>query len=247
MEFERLKSQVVVCKQVMKRAKTLVLALAFFTSVFQPVSAEAKARLIAVFVLRSTPPLSSIAWNASTDLAKQLAKKSGWDAKVVRPNGKLPGEVAGIIGAELYVVGQLVDEDGLHVRVALFRTATDERLQELGFPLTGNNIPQDVALKLPDSAGIVQEAQFINKVIPAMPKAALKAGHEGTVAVYVTIGPDGGVLGVKIGQSSGFSELDEASIRAAQESTYSAPTIDGKPARETYKVVYTFSLSRQTP
>ena len=88
----------------------------------------------------------------------------------------------------------------------------------------------------------VVDARFTNKVTPEYPEIAKQQGIQGTCVVLVTIGPDGAVIGTKIGQSSGNPALDQAALTAARQSSYSPPEINGKPATETYKVVYTFSL-----
>jgi periplasmic protein TonB len=94
----------------------------------------------------------------------------------------------------------------------------------------------------PDYRYIVVSARFIHRVQPDYPEEAMKADEEGTVIVTLTIGPDG-VSDVRVWESSGFPDLDRAALLAAKESTYSIPEVNGEPATETYRVIYTFSLN----
>lgn len=89
---------------------------------------------------------------------------------------------------------------------------------------------------------IVVSARFIHRVQPDYPEEAMKAGEEGTVIVTLTIGP-GGVSDVRVWESSGYGDLDRAALLAAKESSYSTPEVNGEPATETYRVIYTFSLN----
>jgi len=89
---------------------------------------------------------------------------------------------------------------------------------------------------------VVVSARFIHRVQPVYPDEAMKAGEEGTTIITLTIGPDG-VSDVRIWESSGYPDLDREALRAAKESTYSIPEVNGEPATETYRVIYTFSLN----
>jgi len=92
----------------------------------------------------------------------------------------------------------------------------------------------------------VVDAQFLHKCIPEYPQIAKEQNIEGTAVVLVTIGPSGNVIESKIAQSSGNAMLDQNAKQAAAScSTYSPPVINGKPATETYRVEYVFSLSGQ--
>jgi protein TonB len=89
---------------------------------------------------------------------------------------------------------------------------------------------------------IVVSARFIHRVQPDYPEQARTLGEEGTVIVTLTIGPDG-ISDVRVWESSGYADLDREALRAAKESTYSIPEVNGEPATETYRVIYTFSLN----
>jgi protein TonB len=89
---------------------------------------------------------------------------------------------------------------------------------------------------------VVVEARFISQVQPIYPEIPKSQGIQGTAVVLVTVGPGGNVLSVSIGQSTGNRLLDAAALDAARASKFQAPEVDGHPATQTYRIVYTFSL-----
>lgn len=112
-------------------------------------------------------------------------------------------------------------------------------------PPTDAATPQPTAT--PDAAPtpvyaprIVVDARFVNRVAPDYPNIARDQGAGGTAIVLATVGPSGTVLSVAIDQSTGNKLLDSSALAAARESTFEAPEIDGAPATETYRIVYTF-------
>lgn len=94
-----------------------------------------------------------------------------------------------------------------------------------------------------DARDIIVSARFINRVEPVFPPEAMDQGVEGTVIVLITIGPDGVASDVRVWQSSGNAALDRAAIQAAQLSTYAPPEVNGQPATQTYRIIYTFYLN----
>lgn len=87
---------------------------------------------------------------------------------------------------------------------------------------------------------IVVDARFVQRVTPVYPDIAKEQGVGGTAIVLATVGPDGRVLSVSVDQSTGDRLLDGAAVDAARASRFAPPEIDGKPATETYRIVYTF-------
>ncbi|HYK53401.1 MAG TPA: TonB family protein [Candidatus Eremiobacteraceae bacterium] len=87
---------------------------------------------------------------------------------------------------------------------------------------------------------IVVDARFVDRAEPVYPDIAKEQGVGGTAIVLATIGPDGRVISVSIDQSTGNRQLDNAAVAAAHSSRFEPPEIDGKPATETYRIVYTF-------
>jgi TonB family protein len=89
---------------------------------------------------------------------------------------------------------------------------------------------------------IVVEARFTHEAKPDYPDVAKEQNAQGTAVVLATIGPNGNVLSARIDQSTGNKLLDGAALTAARESGFEPPKINGKPATETYRLVYTFAL-----
>jgi TonB family protein len=90
---------------------------------------------------------------------------------------------------------------------------------------------------------VVVDARFIDRVAPAYPDIAREQGAAGPAIVLVTVGPGGNVISVDIDQSAGNKMLDASALAAAHASRFEPPEIDGRPATETYRIVYTFDPS----
>jgi hypothetical protein len=87
----------------------------------------AKAHLIIVFPLRSTPELSSVATQMTTDIAGRLAAIPGFDAQVLQTpaTGGL-GVAAASAGADLYIVGAISDDArGYALNLSSFDASND--------------------------------------------------------------------------------------------------------------------------
>ncbi|WP_426207586.1 energy transducer TonB [Massilia sp. TWP1-3-3] len=72
---------------------------------------------------------------------------------------------------------------------------------------------------------------------PALPTSALGRGRSGTTTVLLRVGLEGKVIGAKLTASSGFADLDQATIAAAGKCTFT-PKIRNGVAIET-SVVFT--------
>ncbi|MBV8172376.1 MAG: TonB family protein [Candidatus Eremiobacteraeota bacterium] len=88
---------------------------------------------------------------------------------------------------------------------------------------------------------IVVDARFANRIQPDYPEIAREQNAGGTAIVLVTVGPKGNVISQRLEKSAGHPALDQAALSAAARSSFLPPKIDGKPATETYRVVYTFA------
>jgi protein TonB len=127
------------------------------------------------------------------------------------------------------------------------RTPSSDRVFPTGPPVTPSPTdrpvvtPSSSPAASPDAQRIV-DGDFIRTVTPDYPAIARDANIEGSVTVRVTIGPDGRVENAVVVQSSGNAALDDAALKAARESLYRAPTLDGQPTTRDYLIVYTFSL-----
>jgi protein TonB len=87
----------------------------------------------------------------------------------------------------------------------------------------------------------IVDAQVRVAAQPDFPDGARERGEHGTSIVLVTIDPKGNVVSAAVGASSGFPTLDRAAIAAARASQFVAPKINGRPATETYRLVYDFT------
>jgi len=88
---------------------------------------------------------------------------------------------------------------------------------------------------------IVVDARFANRILPDYPEIAKEQNASGTATVLVTVGPKGNVISQRLEKSAGHPALDQAALAAAARSSFLPPKIDGKPATETYRIVYTFA------
>lgn len=89
---------------------------------------------------------------------------------------------------------------------------------------------------------MVVEARFVHQAQPDYPEVAREQNAQGTAVVFATIGPNGNVVSTHIDQTTGNKLLDAAALAAARQSTFEPPMVNGKPATETYRLVYTFAL-----
>jgi len=90
---------------------------------------------------------------------------------------------------------------------------------------------------------VVVDARFVDRVAPVYPDIAREQGAQGTAIVLATVGPKGNVISVALDQSTGNKMLDQSALSAARTSRFQPPEIGGKPATETYRIVYTFDLN----
>jgi periplasmic protein TonB len=89
---------------------------------------------------------------------------------------------------------------------------------------------------------VVVDARFVHQVQPDYPDVAKEQNVQGTAVVFATVGPKGNVLSTHIDESTGNKLLDQAAMTAARQSSFEPPQINGKPATETYRLIYTFAL-----
>ncbi|WP_266157837.1 energy transducer TonB [Dyella silvatica] len=99
---------------------------------------------------------------------------------------------------------------------------------------------------IPDSpASIDTQYQAAN---PARyPAQAIRQRHAGTSMLFIEIGADGLVHDVKIFQSSGYQELDQAAIAAAYMWRYKAAIISGHAVASYVHIPVNFHLNDTAP
>jgi periplasmic protein TonB len=118
---------------------------------------------------------------------------------------------------------------------------------ENGVPTAAPTVaPTEAATAPPTPSGpvVITDSDFINKVDPDYPEMAKEEGAQGDVQIRITIGPQGQVLAAEIASSSGNPQLDQAALKAAKESTFKPPLVNGVPTQRDYIIDYTFSLDQ---
>jgi periplasmic protein TonB len=88
------------------------------------------------------------------------------------------------------------------------------------------------------------DADFIRRVQPEYPELAQQENIQGDVTIRITIGPQGQVMTATISSSSGNPLLDNAALKAARDSTFKPPMVNGVPTQRDYLIIYTFRLDQ---
>jgi protein TonB len=104
---------------------------------------------------------------------------------------------------------------------------------------------QTIALSSPTiSEGLpLNPPKILNQVVPAYPAAARQEGIEGTVAVCLTVAPDGKVSAANLVNSSGSQLLDDAALHAASQWTFAPARSAGAAVLSVFEVPITFRLN----
>lgn len=178
------------CRVLFRISVALVGISLAFAVIQSPV--QARARIIAVVILRSTPTAKAAARATSKALASRLAQESGWDAVMIDAHGKAPADAAAAVGAELFVVGQYFSGPSARISGATYRVATDERLTDFSFNLDGaTKIPPSVSFAQitaaqPQSANLAATMQVRTPAAPAA--ISVPSGELISVAILNDIG-----------------------------------------------------------
>jgi hypothetical protein len=152
-----------------------------------PNTGYAKARLVAVIVLRSTPSLRASAIKASRALAARIAQQDGWDARVIDAHGRQAADAAASVGAEIYVIGQYTGSSPAHVVGAAIKVATEQRLSEFSyFSASPGTIPSSVSFSQITGTGLV--AAPTAKATPSAMAVSVPSGELISVAILSDIG-----------------------------------------------------------
>ena len=77
---------------------------------------------------------------------------------------------------------------------------------------------------------------------PDYPKGARQRGEQGEVVLEISVSVDGTVDGVYVVSSSGFSELDEAAVRATRRARFTPAKSDGHAVSSTARLTLSFQL-----
>ena len=133
------------------RRNTLALActMLLMSSLLMGAPAGAKARIVVVFTLRSTPDLQSQATAVSHQIADRIGAIDGYDASVLPEPSGPAGPAAAQAGGVLYVRGLLAEDDsGMHATLGSFSAATDQPVGTLTVALTASGgLPPDISMQ----------------------------------------------------------------------------------------------------
>lgn len=114
-----------------KRLLSLVLTLSLGLSALLSGSAVAKAKVVAVFTLKSATAQNARAASASRSFVKELGKRDGWDAVLITAKDRSLADRAAAVGALVYFVGQYTEEPQPHIRGAFFDVATEQKIADV--------------------------------------------------------------------------------------------------------------------
>jgi TonB family protein len=204
---------------------------------------------VSIVATRTTPTPQPSATPSAAPSATPASKEKITPAQIahaahLRRAHELALAAAAIHSKKLASNGQISDSSG-NVDTSGSTGMTTASTSATTVPGTGASAGQQqpVADATPVYAPeMVVEARFVHQAQPDYPEVAKAQNAEGTAVVFATIGPSGSVISTRIDQSTGNKLLDAAALVAARDSTFEPPMINGKPATETYRLVYTFAL-----
>lgn len=97
----------------------------------------------------------------------------------------------------------------------------------------------------PVQGRIDSPARLKNKRIrPQYPRKARERGEEGAMLLELTISPRGTVSAVRIVESTGYADLDEAGVTAAKTAHFNPAKRDGRPVESRVRLPISFRLTR---
>jgi protein TonB len=98
--------------------------------------------------------------------------------------------------------------------------------------------------KLPPGPAYQPQPGFadLNSCKPDYPRASLLAEEAGTVKVTFEVGADGQLVGSSITQSSGYKNLDRATVNALSRCKFKPAYKDGQPIQSSFQAVYVWKL-----
>ena len=114
--------------------------------------------------------------------------------------------------------------------------AKDERRE------TKDSKPVSAPTVAPRQARLDAPPKPKRNIRPDYPKGARQRGEQGDVILEIRVNAEGTVDGVKVAVSSGFSELDEAAIKAAKAAKFSPARSGHDPVASTARLKLQFKL-----
>ena len=94
----------------------------------------------------------------------------------------------------------------------------------------------------PRQAKLMAPPRPRTSIRPDYPKGARQRGEQGEVVLEISVSVDGAVSGVTVVSSSGFSELDDAAVRATRRARFTPAKADGRPVSSTARLTLSFQL-----
>jgi protein TonB len=82
----------------------------------------------------------------------------------------------------------------------------------------------------------------LNDCKPDYPRASLMNEETGTVQVLIEVGADGQFVNATVTKSSGFKNLDKATLNGFSRCKFKPAILDGKPVQSSFKAVYDWKL-----
>jgi protein TonB len=101
----------------------------------------------------------------------------------------------------------------------------------------------DTAINAAEATGTVRELKTSRRIEPAYPATSRRLAEEGTVRVRVLVDERGQPKEVTVGQSSGYTRLDQAALDAVRRWRFVAATDGQKPITTWTQVAITFRLT----
>lgn len=77
---------------------------------------------------------------------------------------------------------------------------------------------------------------------PKYPKGARQRGEQGNVVLEIEVGVEGACTAVRVAESSGFAELDEAAVKAARSARFTPAKSGEKAVASTVRLTLSFRL-----
>ncbi|MDB0057050.1 energy transducer TonB, partial [Akkermansiaceae bacterium] len=102
------------------------------------------------------------------------------------------------------------------------------------------NAKAAAAKRAADAKRIVSKPSAISQKKPRYPSIALRAGHQGTTTLRLTIGSNGRVTSASVSKSSGHSSLDQAALSVVRSWRF-------KPARNGAGQAVSYTMTQSVP
>jgi len=109
-------------------------------------------------------------------------------------------------------------------------------------PQTTTPSPEQDA-SLIEEKGVTAEAQTFKAVNPVYPRISRRRSEEGTVILSINVLANGTIDGVSMVESSGYHRLDDAALKAAQQTTFTPAKQLGRNIDSTTELSFTFRLT----